>query len=63
MAVFVRERGSNTWHWRKDCSQYPQAVNITIMTPQRPIQGLLCNECQNKEEKEERIVIKTSKEI
>jgi hypothetical protein len=55
MAVFVKERKSLIWHWRRDCSCYPRAADIAMITPQRPATGSLCEECQKIDESEKRL--------
>ncbi len=54
MAVFVQERKSKIWHWRRDCSSYPQTADIALITPQHPATGSLCDECRKKDEVEKR---------
>lgn len=46
MATYVRTKGSDTWHWCKNCSQYPTVIGDTKYT--RP-ESDLCNQCKAKE--------------
>ncbi len=49
MATYVRANGSDTWHWCKNCSNYPAANNIAEVSYTRPTKGELDNECKAKE--------------
>lgn len=46
MAQYRRRRGSDTWHWCRNCSNDPKSDFDT--RTERP-QGDLCNECKSKE--------------
>ncbi len=47
MATYVKGPGKDTWHWCKNCSNYPQSIGHT--SPTKPTSGELCNECRAKE--------------
>jgi hypothetical protein len=50
MPTYVRKKGSDTWHWCKNCSNYPTGPDVdSIITPGRPSYGELDNECKDKE--------------
>jgi hypothetical protein len=61
MAVYVKAKKSDIWHWRKECPQYPHAMDIELMTPQRQAQGLLCRECLKLEKAEDKFKLETLK--
>lgn len=42
-----RLKGSDTWHWCSNCSNWPTASFEE--KPGRPSSGDLCNECKAKE--------------
>lgn len=42
-----RRKGSDTWHWCRNCSNYP--TSNYDEKPGRPTSGDLCNECRAKE--------------
>lgn len=46
-AIYVRRRGSDTWHWCRNCSGYP-AANYEV-SETRPVAGELCNQCLSKD--------------
>ena len=46
-AKYVRGKGSDTWHWCKNCSLYP--TTIMEMQSYRPSFDL-CNQCKSKED-------------
>lgn len=52
MTPYARQPGSDTWHFRPDCSSYPVAHD-TIKRESRPTSGLLCLECKSLERREE----------
>lgn len=45
--TFRKRRGSDTWHWCKNCSQYPTSNYDEQST--KPATGELCNECKAKD--------------
>jgi len=47
MPTYVQARGSDTWHFCKNCSRYPGNPEKKQST--RPTSGELCNECKSKE--------------
>lgn len=48
MAMYVRKRGSDTWHWCKNCSKYPTGSDVEVSYT-KPTSGELDNECKAKE--------------
>ena len=46
MTVYVQSANSNTWHWCKNCEEYPS--NIDETTEKRPKQNL-CPKCYHKD--------------
>lgn len=46
MATYVKTPGSDTWHWCRNCSDYPSRIDKTTNT--RPSYDL-CNQCKAKE--------------
>lgn len=46
MALYVQGANTDTWHWCRNCSQYPSSVQKQQAT--RP-SGDLCNQCKAKE--------------
>jgi hypothetical protein len=48
MAVYKKKKGSDTWHWCKNCSKYPTGFD-TETSSTKPTSGELCNECRSKE--------------
>jgi len=49
MPTYRRKRGSDTWHWCRNCSKYPTEDYEEITVYGRPTSGELCNECLAKE--------------
>lgn len=49
MVTYCRKAGSDTWHWCKNCSNYPSTCYETSRT--KPTTGELCNQCKSKKEK------------
>jgi len=51
MPTYVRGPGSDTWHWCKNCTSYPQtiAASQTLPPGQRPKSGELDDQCLAKE--------------
>ncbi len=47
MVIYKRKKGSDTWHWCKNCSRYPSGPDVETKTT-RPSYDL-CNECKSKE--------------
>ncbi len=50
MVTYVKTKDSDTWHWCKNCTQYP--TNISATTSTRPSHDL-CNQCKAKEDKKD----------
>lgn len=50
MTTYRKRKGKDTWHWCKNCSNYPTSDydEKTVYTG-RPSSGELCNECRGKE--------------
>lgn len=45
--AFRKSKGSDTWHWCRNCSKYPSS-NFDESSS-KPSSGELCNECKSKE--------------
>lgn len=45
---YYRTKGSDTWHWCNNCSNFPTSNLESKCTDGRP-SGELCNECKAKE--------------
>ena len=50
MAEYRKKRGSDTWHWRKECSNWP-FCNYTIRLS-KPLSGKFDKECEEIEKKD-----------
>ena len=48
MTEYKRRKGSDTWHWCKNCSSWPQFEYES--RHEKPTYGELCNECKAKEQ-------------
>lgn len=48
MPVYKRKKGSDTWHWCQNCSNYPDGTDVNVSYV-KPGSGELCNECKAKE--------------
>jgi len=48
---YRKKRNSDTWHWCKNCSNYPKTKYEERFT--KPTSGELCNECKSKEKKKQ----------
>jgi len=46
MVEYVKGNATDTWHWCKNCSQYPKTIYTRQTT--RPSYDL-CNQCKSKE--------------
>jgi len=55
MPFYRKKAGTDIWHWRKDCSNWPEAGYIEEYHAgtERPKTGELCNECYAKEQSNE----------
>jgi len=51
MPTYVRKKGSDAWHWCKNCSNYPTGSDVETYsgTGSRPSDFELDNECKAKE--------------
>ena len=49
MPTYRRLKGSDTWHWCRNCSNWPTSNYETVTTSGRPSSGELDNECKAKE--------------
>ena len=47
MAVYRKKKGSDTWHWCKNCAEWPTSNYDKQAT--KPTSGELCNQCKGKE--------------
>ena len=45
--TYRRRKGSDAWHWCKNCSNWPTSNYEERQT--KPTTGELCNECRAKE--------------
>lgn len=50
MPTYRRRKGSDTWHWCRNCSNWPTFDYEEKYFPGRPTYGELDNECKAKEE-------------
>ena len=53
MPTYRRKKGSDAWHWCKNCSNWPTSDYEERTTPGRPSTGELDNECKAKESRGE----------
>ena len=53
MPIYRKKKGSDTWHWCKNCSNYPTSDYEERFFSGRPTSGELDNECLAKEKKGE----------
>lgn len=51
MAVYRRKKDSDTWHWCKNCSNWPTSDYEERYA--KPTSGELCDQCKAKERKGE----------
>jgi len=51
MVEYRRKKGSDTWHFCKNCSRYPTENYEVSYT--KPTSGELCDECLSKEKRGE----------
>jgi hypothetical protein len=50
LTTYRKRKGSDTWHWCKNYSNYPtHDYEETTVYTGRPKSGELCNECRDKE--------------
>jgi hypothetical protein len=50
MTTYRKRKGSDTWHWCRNCSQWPTSDYEEVTTAGRPTTGELHNECRSKEQ-------------
>jgi hypothetical protein len=46
--TYVQAKDTDTWHWCRNCTQFPKSENIKKTTTVRPSFDL-CNQCKDKE--------------
>jgi hypothetical protein len=49
MKTYRRKKGSDTWHWCRNCSKWPTSDYEEVTRDTRPTTGELDNECLSKE--------------
>jgi len=49
MTTYRKRKGTDTWHWCKNCSNWPDSNYEETTTSGRPTTGELDNECLAKE--------------
>jgi len=47
---YRRREGSDTWHWRRDCHNWPKKGYTR--SPRKPSSGELDNECKAKDRRD-----------
>ena len=47
MTTYRRKKGSDTWHWCKNCTNWP--ITDYIISHIKPTSGELCDQCKSKE--------------
>jgi hypothetical protein len=48
--TYRKRKGTDTWHWCRNCSNWPTSNYEEITTSGRPTSGELDNECRSKEQ-------------
>jgi len=48
MAEYRRRKGRDTWHWCRNCSNWPTGRDIETRYS-KPTSGELCDECRSKD--------------
>ena len=51
MPTYRKRKGSDAWHWCKNCSNWPTSNYEEVTVPGRPRTGELDNECLAKEKR------------
>jgi len=51
MAIYRRQKDSDTWHWCRNCSSWPRG-DYEERNSDETLSGELCNECIEKERAE-----------
>ena len=54
MTTYRKRTDKDTWHWCKNCTNYPTEDYREITVSNRPSYGELCNECRAKEKLQNR---------
>lgn len=49
MPTYRKRKDRDTWHWCKNCSNWPTSNYDEVTVPGRPSTGELDNECRAKE--------------
>jgi len=49
MTTYRKRKGSDTWHWCRNCTAWPTYDYEEITVNGRPNTGELCNQCKSKE--------------
>jgi hypothetical protein len=49
MPTYRRKKDSDTWHWCRNCSNWPTSDYVDEYKVDRPTSGELCDECKGKE--------------
>jgi hypothetical protein len=49
MPTYRKHKGSDTWHWCRNCANWPTSGYEEVTTSGRPTSGELCNQCRGKE--------------
>jgi len=47
MAIYRRKNGSDTWHWCRNCANWP--TSDFVQTYGSPTSGEFCGKCRGKE--------------
>ena len=55
MKQYRRKTGGVTWHWRKDCPDFPPAPDVELSNT-LPTSGKLCDICTQKDAAEEELL-------
>ena len=48
MTTYVKRKGRDTWHWCKNCANYPTGPDV-VTKHSKPTSGELCNQCKAKD--------------
>ena len=48
MTIYRRRKGRDTWHWCRNCSNYPTGTDV-VTRYSKPTYGDLCNQCKAKD--------------
>jgi len=47
--AYRKLKGHDTWHWCRNCSNWPRVPGTYVEQPTKPSSGELCNECKAKQ--------------